>query len=121
VLIVEDESTILAALSRFFTRQGWIVTTAVDGARALEILRSDAAAPDVIVCDLRMPNISGAEVHQQIAAERPALAARFIFSSGDLVSGETQEFLQQSGCPVMQKPFELKRLREAVEQIANRT
>ncbi|MDX2184884.1 MAG: response regulator [Gemmatimonadaceae bacterium] len=120
MLIVDDEATILAALVRFFSRQGWIVSEASDGERALAILRSDAPKPDVIICDLRMPNVSGAEVHACVVAERPALAGRFVFSTGDVVSGETQEFLRQSGCAVMQKPFELKRLRDVADQIANR-
>lgn len=118
VLVVDDEPTIRAALLRFFTRQGFEVDAAADGREALERLLADGPGPDVIVCDFRMPEISGAEVYAKVEAARPELLRRFIFSSGDIVSEEHQHFLERALCPVLQKPFELARLREAVDRIA---
>lgn len=118
VLVVDDEPTIRAALVRFFSRQGFDVEEAGNGQQALEVLLGDGPEPDVIVCDFRMPEVSGAEVYARIEMEKPDLIRRFIFSSGDVVSGEHQKFLERAVCPVLQKPFELSRLREVVDRIA---
>lgn len=118
VLIVDDESTIRAALVRFFSRQGWAVSEAANGAEALVVLLGDGPAPDVVVCDVRMPEVGGAEVYARIEAERPELLKRFVFSSGDVVSSENDRFLERSLAPVLQKPFELARLREVVDRVA---
>ncbi len=117
VLVVDDEPTIRAALVRFFARQGFEVHAAVDGRDALARLLGDDPVPDVIICDFRMPELSGEEVYARVEAARPELLRRFIFSSGDVVSEEHHAFLERVLCPVLQKPFELARLREAVDRI----
>jgi two-component system, cell cycle sensor histidine kinase and response regulator CckA len=117
VLVVDDEPTIRAALVRFFTRQGFAVEEAGDGRQALDRLLGEGPEPDVIVCDFRMPEVSGAQVYATVEMEKPDLIRRFIFSSGDVISGEHQQFLERAVCPVLQKPFELARLREAVDRI----
>lgn len=118
MLVVDDEPTIRAALVRFFTRQGFDVEEAGDGRQALARLLGSLPDPDVIVCDFRMPEVTGAEVYAQVEREKPDLLRRFIFSSGDVISGDHQHFLERALCPVLQKPFELARLREAVDRIA---
>jgi CheY-like chemotaxis protein len=118
VLIVDDESTIRAALVRYFTRHGWQVSEASNGVEALALLLGDDPPPDVIVCDVRMPEIGGAEVYARIEADRPELLRRFVFSSGDVVSSDHERFLERSLAPVLQKPFELARLREVVDRVA---
>lgn len=118
MLIVDDEPTIRAALVRFFTRQGWTVAEAANGVEALAVLLGDGPPPDLVLCDVRMPELGGAEVYARVEAERPELLRRFVFSSGDVVSSEHDRFLERSLAPVLQKPFELARLRELVDRMA---
>jgi CheY-like chemotaxis protein len=119
VLLVDDEGTIRHALRRFFQRQGWDVDEAADGGAALALLLDGAAehAYDVIISDLRMPGISGIEMHERLRTARPDLLDRIIFSTGDAVSLEAAEFVRRSDCPVLQKPFELSALRELVHRM----
>ena len=119
ILIVDDEGTIRHALRRFFQRQGWHVDEAQDGAAALKLLLADEPAPtyDVIISDLRMPGVSGIELHERLRGARPELLRRIIFSTGDAVSLDAAEFVRRADCPVLQKPFELSTLRAMVERL----
>jgi len=112
VLIIDDESAVRASIRRYFERQHWVVEEAGDGAAALARLvpGTDAAAPDLIICDLRMPGVSGIEVHRWVSTTRPELLGRLVFASGDTASQETAAFLASTGCPVLEKPFELSEL-----------
>lgn len=117
-LLVDDEPVIRHALRRFFQRQGWIVDDAENGGQALSLLlAADGPQYDVIISDLRMPHISGMDLYERLAAERPALLARLILSTGDSVSPEASEFLRRSACPVLNKPFELAELRAMVGRL----
>lgn len=122
VLVVDDESTIRMALRRFFSRLGWVVDDAASGEEAVEkVLESDD--PEryrLIICDLRMPGLSGIDLHDRIAARRPSLLSRLIFSTGDIVSEEVADFIETTHCLVLQKPFELSSLLENVQRISSR-
>jgi DNA-binding response OmpR family regulator len=119
VLLVDDEPVIRFALRRFFQRQGWSVDEAADGNAALALLLGDGGGPtyDVVISDLRMPGLSGMELHARLAHERPELLRRVILSTGDAASPEAAAFLQRSACPVLNKPFELAELRALVTRI----
>jgi DNA-binding NtrC family response regulator len=125
VLVVDDESTIRFALRRFFTRMGWEVEEAGDGDRALEMIiedRSQRVIPpySLVVSDLRMPGLSGMALHDRIEKEYPEVLPRLVFSTGDLVSVETADFARDTSCEIIEKPFELSRLRATVDRILGR-
>lgn len=67
VLIAEDEPNILESLSFLLGREGWKVTSALDGNAALERLRGDL--PDVIILDIMLPQRNGFEILKQIRAD----------------------------------------------------
>ena len=115
VLLVDDEPGIRRSVSRFLQRQGFQVAEVASAQAALEALR--AATFDAIVSDLRMPGLSGEEFFAVLDREIPGMARRVIFTSGDLLRGETQAFLQQSGCPSLEKPYELSDLVRLLEAL----
>ncbi len=120
-LLVDDEPVIRQALRRFFQRNGWEVDEAEDGAVALERLVGEGASREryaVIISDLRMPGVSGMDLYERIARERPELLDRLILSTGDSVSAEAADFLRRSACPVLNKPFGLAELKGIVARIA---
>ena len=117
-LVIDDEGAVRSVLRRWLKRRGWDVAEAPDGEVALaQLSDGGTSAParefDLIICDLRMPSLSGPELHAWTKLHRPDLTQRLIFASGDVQEAEAAEFLQQCGCPVLEKPFELSRL-EAV-------
>jgi DNA-binding response OmpR family regulator len=118
LFVIDDEPSIRAAISRFLTRRTWNVEEAEDGRAALDVLlRSEPNRYDVVMCDLRMPNVSGVELYRELLAKRPDLVRRLLFSTGDVVSSDAATFLAESGRPVIEKPFELARLEELLNQI----
>jgi PAS domain S-box-containing protein len=119
VLIIDDEPTIRAALKRFFSRRGWAVAEAGDGAAGIEALETLGDRVAVVISDLRMPGFSGIELHDQLALTNPDVLRRFVFSTGDVASAEAASFVQRTSCPVLQKPFELQMLDEIVAVVAN--
>src|SRR5712692_2155724 len=72
VLVVDDEDGIRHALDRFLTRLGYRVLQAASGAEALE--RQAADSPDVMLSDIRMPNMSGVELVPKARAQDADLA-----------------------------------------------
>jgi two-component system response regulator ResD len=60
VLVVDDEPMVRDVLTRYLTREGFAVTGAADGYRALEAIRD--GSPDVILLDLMLPRLSGLDV-----------------------------------------------------------
>jgi DNA-binding NtrC family response regulator len=124
VLIIDDEVTIRIALRRFFSRMGWDVEEAANGASALDMLDHDGEPAtrrfSLVVSDLRMPGLNGMEMYDRLKSRRPEVLDRLIFSTGDLVSEEAAEFVRTTDCVVLQKPFELAALRELVERLVSR-
>ena len=118
VLVVDDERSIRLALGRYMRRKGWDVDEAEDGAEALGKL--DASPPegyDLVISDVRMPVLSGFEVHDWLAEHRPDLFARLVIATGDVASQPVREFLNRTPRPVLEKPFELTALSELVEKV----
>ncbi|MCC7059739.1 MAG: response regulator [Burkholderiaceae bacterium] len=72
VLIAEDEPHIVESLSFVLQREGYAVTSVLDGEAALHHLRSDA--PDLLILDLMLPRVNGFEV-LKAAKSDPALKA----------------------------------------------
>jgi CheY-like chemotaxis protein len=120
--VIDDEASIRAAIRRFLTRRGWEVEEAEDGRVALQILlECDRNRYDVVMCDLRMPHLSGAELHRELLRKRPDLVQRLVFSTGDVASSEAAHFLAESERPVIEKPFELAKLEEMLNRVRDRS
>jgi PAS domain S-box-containing protein len=125
VLIVDDEAPIRVAIRRYLERRDWEVEEAKDGREAIDLLGlagGDAAAHaaryDAIVTDLRMPGVSGIEIHDRLAAAAPEALAKLVVISGDTASAEVAEFLARIRQPVVQKPFDMRALADLLDQTA---
>jgi two-component system, NtrC family, response regulator HydG len=70
VLVIDDEELMRDSLREALGRRGYAVRVAADGASGLAALREEEA--DAVVCDLRMPGLSGLDVCEKIAASGPA-------------------------------------------------
>ena len=119
-LLIDDEPGIRVALKRWFERQGFVAIEAADGRQALDHLMAANDVEDtldVIVCDIRLPGMSGDELLQQLSRDRPALAARVILTTGDDVEAAAPGSVLARHPFVLQKPFELATLKTMVERM----
>lgn len=113
VLIIDDEEDVADTLADMLQRMGMGVTTAVGGIAGQAAL-ADGTDYDVILSDIRMPDFDGPALYAWMADNRPDLTSRIAFVTGDTFSGVAADFLEQSQCRVLEKPFTPAGLRELI-------
>jgi len=95
--------------------QGHRPVAAATGHAAMESLARDTY--DVVMLDLRLPDVDGKAVWQWIARHRPALADRVVFMTGDMLTSSSNRFLQEAGRPVLPKPVAMDELNRMVDTV----
>ena len=108
VLVIDD-----AAVGRVITRALGNLhdTVAVtSGREALDRITAGESF-DAIFCDVRMPEISGLDVHLRLMQLAPDQANRIIFMTGDGLPGAAWAALDRLGRPILEKPFPVQLLR----------
>ena len=113
ILVVEDEPIIAQVCSRTLSTEGFQVEIAVNGKVALDVL--DKKEYDLCIVDIRTPSMSGIELYEHLENEHPVMAKRVVFSTGDVLSGNTKEFLEKTNRPYLPKPFTPDELRTIVK------
>jgi DNA-binding response OmpR family regulator len=115
VLVVEDEPAINAVCRRVLTSEGFEVDIAVQGKEAQEMLEKKQY--DLCLIDIRLPAMTGKELYQWLKEKHPQLASEVIFTTGDLMGGDTQIFLEQAHRPFLPKPFTPNDLKAIVREM----
>jgi two-component system NtrC family sensor kinase len=116
ILAVDDEAVILDLLVDALGREGHRVDTAGSAREAIDKL--ERRSYDVLLLDLKMPDMDGKALYQSLRDRWPEQAGRVIFASGDTLQPDTQTFLARAGRPCVDKPFRLEELAAAVESVA---
>jgi len=118
ILIVDDEAEIRETLAEILTGAQHRVVTASSGREALERLATGTY--DVILTDIRMPDLDGPTLYQEIEQRWPGKGGRVIFVTGDTLASALRDFVSESGRPVIEKPFLPSEVRRVVaELVAN--
>jgi PAS domain S-box-containing protein len=115
ILIVDDEAEIRDALAEILIGAGHRVVTAVSGREALE--RMTVERYDVILTDIRMPDLDGQALYEEIERRWPAQAGRVVFVTGDTLASALREFVAESGRPVLEKPFLPSDVRRVIAEL----
>jgi CheY-like chemotaxis protein len=113
VLLVDDEELVRRPMARFLAKRGAEITEAGDGEAALARLQA-GVDPHVILADLRMPRMDGAELYVRLQEERPALADRVMFLSGDITQLAGRGLAEVPRDRVLVKPVELAELERRI-------
>jgi PAS domain S-box-containing protein len=108
VLIIDDEPLVLRAMTRMLARSCNV--QGVDRAtKALELLEAGNQY-DVILCDLMMPGMSGAEFDAAVHERLPHLSGRIVYMTGGAMGAEAEEFVDCLASPPLSKPIDYKAL-----------
>ncbi|HWT11526.1 MAG TPA: ATP-binding protein [Allosphingosinicella sp.] len=115
-LVVDDEPDVAEVLEILATRAGYAVDVAANGREAIDrLMRSDY---DVILSDLRMPQLDGPALFDWLEREKPHLTRRIAFVTGDTLGDSAARFIKRCGRPVLEKPFSGKNVRALLETLA---
>ena len=103
ILIVDDEPEICHICQRVLTEEGFEVDIASNGKVAQAMI--EGKQYDLGLVDIRTPAMSGKELYYWLWTRHPQLASRVIFTTGDVMGGDTKDFLEQTKRSFLAKPF----------------
>ena len=115
VVVVDDEPLVGRSIRRALRDHDVHIYSS--GEEAIKRLCSDEPV-DVVFCDLMMPEVSGMEVYRRVSEQRPENASRFVFMTGGAFTPEAREFLKETPLFCLEKPFELRQIRDLVRERA---
>jgi two-component system NtrC family sensor kinase len=115
VLVVDDEQSIRRLLTGILEMDGHRVDTAANGEEALDRIAQQRY--DLIITDIKMPDLDGPSLYRRLVKLDPVLAAHTIFITGDTVSPDTRRFLEDVTNPCLAKPFRVREVRETIAAV----
>jgi PAS domain S-box-containing protein len=118
VLFVDDEDIQVRAMGRLLEHLGYRVTGMTDSREALEILRRDPDAFDLVILDQTMPNLPGTEVARETMALRPDLP--IILCTGYSETIDEEQALAMGIRAFMLKPFSARDIAVAIRRVLAR-
>ncbi len=115
LLLAEDEQAVRQSIREFLTLNGYIVLEARNGTEALACARGYAGPIHLMITDVVMPQMSGAELAAELRSDRPDMKALF-------VSGYAEATVLRHGAidvttRFLQKPFSLKALARKIREV----
>jgi CheY-like chemotaxis protein len=119
ILVVEDEPAIARLFQRVLTGEGYDVAAVANSQMAKEQLIENTY--DLLFFDIKLQGQNGKELYHWLNNFKPEEAERVIFSTGDSMSSETQNFLAESGRLTLPKPFTPGQLRDITRQVLGKT
>ena len=115
ILLIDDDESILLAVSRVLTVSGFEVVSALGGLQGLEM--SSSAQPDAVVCDVNMPDMDGFEVLRRVRADPATVALPFILLTSADERENVRRAMQMGADDFISKPFKRQELIDAVSQV----
>jgi two-component system cell cycle response regulator CpdR len=112
ILIAEDEEALRSFIARALKQDGHTVTTASDGAEALDVLTRERGAFELLLTDIRMPVMDGIALALAAARDHPAVTIMLMTGFAD--QRERAHGLDALIHDVIAKPFSLATIRSAV-------
>ncbi|MEJ2237940.1 MAG: response regulator [Gemmatimonadales bacterium] len=115
ILVIDDEEGVRQVVAKVLEREGHDVVEASDGKVALSLMRDNL--PDVVVCDLFMPEMDGVEVLRKLRRDYPQMSVVAISGGGYQGQVQLLDVAKTLGAvAVLKKPFELGELVAAVNR-----
>jgi DNA-binding response OmpR family regulator len=124
VLVVDDDPSLRSLAQIILEHQGYRVLVAEGGPQALQIAQADPGPIDLLVTDLVMPGMDGAELGRQLRALRPAMRVLYITALAVAnLAGHTvvlNRIVLDPDVPILVKPFSIEALEQTVRDVLDR-
>ena len=117
ILVADDEEDVRELISGFLGSRGFCVLGATDGAAALRCARAHHGPIHLLLTDIVMPVMSGVELRDQIAGERPG--TKVLFMTGYAPESLYLRSQLTGNTELIRKPFSLKTLEQTVRRCLN--
>ena len=114
ILVIEDEADLRANVSRFLKAEGFEVVAAANGAAGVET--AIAQMPDLIVCDITMPEMDGFGVLFSLRENVSTSKIPFIFLTASTRTYDRQWGVELGANDYITKPFKLEELLAAIRK-----
>ena len=115
ILLVDDDPTVTQLIIDMLSLDGYDVDTAPNGIAALE--KIEGRRYGLILTDLHMPELDGAGLYRELAKRRTHPPQKIIFLTGTAGNSEAHRLVQETGLPLLRKPFNLVELLELVRKV----
>lgn len=115
VLVVDDEPKMQRVLEIMLQRMGYDVVCASTGSAALDLIKT--AAVDLVISDVRMPNMSGIELLQHLREDGNEVPVIMMTAFGSITSAV--EAMRLGACDYMERPFDVDSLERTIQRILN--
>jgi PAS domain S-box-containing protein len=115
VLVIDDEEDVGSVICDILELEGHSVDVETSARGALERIKQRDY--DIILSDMRMPELDGVSFHKILQESSPALVKGLAFITGDTLSPRVSDFLEATDCPYIEKPFMPNDIRGLVERV----
>jgi len=119
VLLVDDEEMVLEVGHRILAAMGYSVCMAKTGKEAIRLYRDQCDSIDLVLLDMVMPDMCGAETYDRLKAINPEV--KVLLSSGFSIDGQAAEILKRGCNGFIQKPFNIAQISQKLRDILSHT
>ena len=115
IVLVDDNPIVSQVIIDILSLDGYGVDTAPNGIAALE--KMEGRRYDLVLTDLHMPEMDGAGLYEELAKRQTHPPQKIIFLTGTAGTSEAHRLMQDTGLPVLRKPFNLVELLDLVQKV----
>lgn len=112
ILVIDDDQSIRETLTTFLKRQGYNPISAEDGMKGIQLVREEL--PEIVICDYKMPKMTGLEVLEKIKEINPAIHFIMITAFDEMQT--TVEAMQKGAYDFIEKPIDTDRLKITIKR-----
>lgn len=112
ILVIDDDDSIRETLTNLLTRLNYSVLSASNGRMGVDIAKKEQ--PDLVISDLRMPQLDGLEVLEELQKYDPQIRVIIITAHDDMLT--TVQAMQKGAYDFIEKPIEIERLKISIKR-----
>ncbi|MFH1612086.1 MAG: response regulator [bacterium] len=118
IFIIDDESLVVEKLEYMLNDEGYDLLTAYNGDEAVNIFEKYNDKVDLVLLDIKLPKMSGAEVYNNFVKINPQIPVVII--TGSFAKKEANKILKAGGKAVLYKPFVVEELLSIIKKYISR-